>query len=90
MMCIAKSQSQTIAAADNFIKQIDSSIMGLRSQNLHQNLFSLETQVQKSIRTHDKTPSSQPNVQSRRDALERFEREPLMDNLPPVYAALKE
>jgi hypothetical protein len=85
MMYVAKSQSQTTVAAANFIRQIDSSIMELRCQNL----FSLESQIQKSIRTHDKTPSSKPNVQRRRNALERFERQPRMENLPPVHAALR-
>jgi hypothetical protein len=88
MMYVAKSQSQTTAAAATFIKQIDCWIMELWGLNLHQNLFLLETQIQKSIRTHDKTPSCKPNVQRRQDALERFEREPWMVNLPPVHAAL--
>ena len=58
MIFVAKSQSQTTAAAAKFIKQINSTSKELRvrSQNLRQNLFSLETQIQKSIRTHDKTP----------------------------------
>jgi hypothetical protein len=65
MMDLVESQSQTTAeaAAAKFIKQIDTSTKELRSQSLRQNLFSLETEIQKSIRTHDKTPSSQPNVQ---------------------------
>jgi hypothetical protein len=47
MMYVAKSQSQTTAAAAKFIKQINSSNMELRSQNLCQNLdlFLLETQI---------------------------------------------
>jgi hypothetical protein len=88
MMCVAKSQNQTETAAATFIKQIDCWIMELRGQDLHQNLFLLETQVQKSIRTHDKTPSCQPNVQRRQGAQERYEREPRMENLPLVHAAL--
>jgi hypothetical protein len=82
-MYVAKSQSQVTAAAATFINQIDSWIMELRGQSLRQNLLSLETQIQKSIRTHDETPSSQPNVQRWRVALERFEREPRMENMPP-------
>jgi hypothetical protein len=58
-MYVAKSQSQTTAAA----AKIDCWIMELRGQKLHQNLFLLEIQIQKSIRTHYKTLSSQPNVQ---------------------------
>jgi hypothetical protein len=57
MLYVAKSQSQTTAAAAKFIKHINSSSKELRSQNLRQNLFSLETQNQKNIRTHDETPS---------------------------------
>jgi hypothetical protein len=71
MMYVAKSQSQTTAAATTFIKQIECWIMELRGQNLHQNLLLLETQIQKNIRTHDKTASCQPNVQRRQGALER-------------------
>jgi hypothetical protein len=62
MIYVAKSQSQATATADTFIKQINFWITKLRGQNLRQNLFLLETQIQKSIRTHDETPSSQPNV----------------------------
>jgi hypothetical protein len=54
MVYVAKSQSQTTAAAAKFIKQVNSSSIGLRSQNLRQNLFSLEIQIQKSIRAHVK------------------------------------
>jgi hypothetical protein len=57
-MYVAESQSQATAATAKFIKQIKSSCKELRSQNLRQNLFSLETQIQKSIRTHDETPST--------------------------------
>jgi hypothetical protein len=68
MMYVGKRQSQATATATaaTFIKQIDFWIMKLRGQNLRQNLLLLETQIQKSIRTHDETPSSQPNVQRRR------------------------
>jgi hypothetical protein len=59
MMYVAK--SQTTAAAAKFIKQIDCWIMELSGQNLHQNLLKLENQIQKSIRTHDKTSSCQPS-----------------------------
>ena len=60
MMYVGKSQSlsQRTVAAATFIKQIDSWIMELKSDNLRQNLFLLEAQVQKSIRTLDKTPTS--------------------------------
>jgi hypothetical protein len=48
MMFVAKSQSQTTAAAAKFIKQIDSWILEVRSENLRQNPFLLETHIQKS------------------------------------------
>jgi hypothetical protein len=65
LMNVAKSKSQTTAAAPKFIEQVDSSIMELRSQNLRKKLFLLETWIQKSFRTHDKTSNSQPNVKRR-------------------------
>jgi hypothetical protein len=91
MIYVAKSNtSLTIAAAATFINQIDSWIMELRGQNLRQNLFLLDAQIQKIIRTHDITSSSQPNVQRQRGTLERFEREPCTENLLQVHASLKE
>jgi hypothetical protein len=54
--------------------------MQLRSQNLHQNLFSLGAQIQKASKLMIK----------HRAAKERFDREPRMENLFPVHAALME
>ena len=47
--------------------------------------------IQKSIRTHDKTPSTRAASLTFIDGetlWRNFEREPRMDNLPPVHAAL--
>ena len=49
--------------------------------------------IQKSIRTHDKTPSTRAASLTFIDGetlWRNFEREPRMDNLPPVHAALRE
>jgi hypothetical protein len=54
MMYVGKSQSQRTVAAAKLIKQIDSWIMELKSDNFRQNLFLLEAQVWKNIRILEK------------------------------------
>jgi hypothetical protein len=76
MMYFAKSQSKTTATAATFIKQNESWIMDLRGQNLRQNLFLLENRSRKASELMIIKSSSQPNIQRRQGALERFDREP--------------
>ena len=85
-MYVAKSQSQTTAATTTFIKQIDSWIMELRSKNLCQSMVLLKPRSRKASKLMIKHRAA--NI-TYRDALERFKREPRMENLPPVHAVLK-
>jgi hypothetical protein len=94
---VAKSQSQATAAASTFInlKQIDSWIMKLRGQSLRQSFLLLETQIQKSIRTHvhDETPSGEQPTQRTEMARRPGEIRNITSHgeyASMVYAALKE
>ena len=84
-MYVAIDRSQTTEAASTFIKKIDTWILELR--NYAKTCPCLKPRSRKASELLIKHRAA--NL-SYRDALERLGKEPLMENLPPVRAALKE
>ena len=84
-MYVAIDRSQTTAAAATFIKKIDAWILELRTYA--KTCPCLKPRSRKASELMIKHRSANLTY---RNALERFGREPRMENLPPVRAALKE